>query len=607
MVDYHLPDVQGGDLLDLVNSPGDPTIAIVITGDADPSLPVELLRRGADAYVRKPFNPNYLVDVARHSRRERSLLRVEEILETRTQELRASEARYRSLFAAIPEPVLIIDAEGRILEANRVAEVALEKEPGALDQVKLLDLLPGEQVDEVSTALTKVWEDEAGDFDTVLQTGSGTPFEAEVSARVIDCQGVSALLTVSRDVTERNRAREARRQLEAKIQHQQKLESLGVLAGGVAHDFNNLLVGMLGNATLAQMDLSPGEPVWECVKQIEVAARRAAELTGQILTYSGNAKVTLREADLTKLIRELGQLVEPAVSKKAVVRYDLDDDLPLIRCDGGQIRQVIMNLIMNASDALEGKRGIVGVRASFVDADRDYLQSGLIGDDLPEGPFVSLEVTDTGVGMDEATMRKIFDPFFTTKFTGRGLGLAATVGIIRSHRGSIAVESAPGDGTTVRVLLPAVKGRVRARPPEEPTVDKRWRGSGTVLIVDDEDAVRGVARSVLERFGFDVLVASNGYDGVESYRKNQGRIRGVLLDLAMPEMDGEEALDAIRALDPSARVVLSSGYAEAGLIARLMDKGAAGFLTVRWSFSRPSAPSWRAKRTPVPSPPRPTS
>ena len=579
ILDYHLPDLPGGDLLDMVNRPGDPTIAIVITGDADPSLPVEMLRRGADAYIRKPFSPNYLVDVARHSRRERSLLRVEEILETRTQELRASEARYRSLFAAIPEPVLILDREGQILEANRVAEVTLESEPGALDQAKLRDLLPGERIDEVSAELTRVWEDETGDFDTVLQTRGGTTFEAEVSARVIEYQGASALLTVSRDVTERNRSREARRQLDAKIQHQQKLESLGVLAGGVAHDFNNLLVGMLGNATLAQMDLSPGDPVWECVKQIEVAARRAAELTAQILTYSGNAKVTLKEADLTQLIRELGQLVEPAVSKKAVVRYDLDEGLPPIRCDSSQIRQVIMNLIMNGSDALEGERGIVGVRASAVDADRDDLQSALIGNDLPEGPFVVLEVTDTGVGMDEATCQKMFDPFFTTKFTGRGRGLAATLGIIRSHGGSITVKSEPGSGTTIRVMLPAVKGEVRAQPPKEPPTDKRWRGSGTVLIVDDEDAVRRVAKSTLERFGFNVLVASNGQDGVDSYKQNEAGIRAVLLDLAMPEMDGEEALAAIRAHDPRARVVLSSGYGEAELIARLKDKGAAGFLS----------------------------
>ncbi len=379
-----------------------------------------------------------------------------------------------------------------------------------------------------------------------------------------------------RDLTARVEAETERRRLEAQIQHVQKLESLGVLAGGIAHDFNNLLVGMLGHAGLALMDLPPDAPIAARLRQIETAAMRAAELTNQMLAYSGKGRFVIGPLNLSSLVDEMMHLLQTVITKNARVEAALARDLPAIEADASQIRQVVMNLITNASDAIGEQPGTIGIRTRTVVADRAYLADAYLGAEVPEGTYACVEVRDTGCGMDRETLGRIFDPFFTTKFTGRGLGLAAVLGIVRGHRGTIRISSTPGQGTTFEVLFP-VSAAAHAAPPARaravaPALPRR------VLVVDDEDTVRSVSRTILENSGIEVLTASDGVEALELFAREGHSIDVVLLDVTMPRMDGAQALHAIRQIRPDARVVLTSGYSEVEAAERFAGAPPAGFI-----------------------------
>jgi CheY-like chemotaxis protein/two-component sensor histidine kinase len=303
---------------------------------------------------------------------------------------------------------------------------------------------------------------------------------------------------------------------------------------------------------------------------------RASELTGQMLAYSGKGTFVVEALDVSRLSQEMASLLNVSVTKKAELLLDLDERLPAIEGDATQIRQVVMNLLTNASDALEDGPGTIRVRTGQLTVDRGYLSQTYLDEDLPAGDYVFLEVSDTGCGMDSATVARIFDPFFSTKFTGRGLGLATVLGIIRSHRGAIRVYSEPGRGTRVKVLFPASSRA--AEPPAAPPAATAWRGSGTVLVVDDEPTVREVAAAILEDAGFDVLQAADGADGLRVFEAHADRIRVVLLDLTMPQLSGEQVCAAIAELRPDARVVLSSGYSEQDATRRIDGGSLAGFI-----------------------------
>lgn len=380
-----------------------------------------------------------------------------------------------------------------------------------------------------------------------------------------------------RDVTDEMRTDEARANLETKIQQAQKLESLGVLAGGIAHDFNNLLVGILGNASLALLDLDPDSPARHSVTEIEQAAQRAAELTRQLLAYAGKGRLVVEALDCSQVVREMTSLLRSAVAPAAHLELSLSEDIPLVEADVTQLRQVIMNLVTNASDALLERGGRIRVTTGRLDVDAAYLQQCVPASDAPAGHHVFLSVQDDGRGMDERTRARIFDPFFTTKFTGRGLGLAATLGIMRGHRGAIRVDSAPGKGTTLTLLFPAAR---QAEPPvaPAPAAPLAWASSGEVLVVDDEPSVRAVSRALLRRRGFTVSDAAGGREAVELLAQDVDRFRLVLLDLTMPHMDGDATFEALRALSPELKVVLMSGYNEEEVTRQFAGRGLAAFL-----------------------------
>lgn len=379
------------------------------------------------------------------------------------------------------------------------------------------------------------------------------------------------------DTTAQRNAEKKRKSLELKIQQFQKMDSLSVLAGGIAHDFNNILQGILGNASLALMDLTSESPVRDSLQQIEESAQRAADLTRQMLAYSGRGRFIINAINLSVLIKDISQLFQASIHKKSTLVFNLQDDLPIIEGDVSQIRQVIMNLITNASEALFESEGTIKISTGSMRCNRAYLRETYLDEDLAEGDYAYVQVTDTGCGMDEDTIEKIFDPFFSTKFIGRGLGLAAVLGIIRGHKGAIKVSSQTGKGTTMKVLFPCT---VIDQRPKEVLKDsiKNWQSSGLVLVVDDEAAALKPTKRSLEMVGFTVLTAVDGKDAVKIFRKYNKDIKLVILDLTMPHINGEEANDEIKMINSEVPVILTSGYSEKIATERFAGKGLAGFI-----------------------------
>ncbi|MES2572677.1 MAG: response regulator, partial [Verrucomicrobiota bacterium] len=376
---------------------------------------------------------------------------------------------------------------------------------------------------------------------------------------------------------ERHRTEVERKAFTEKMQQIQKLESLGVLAGGIAHDFNNLLTVIMGNNEMAGDLIAPGHPAHPFLRELEKATLRAAGLTNQMLAYSGKGAFTLTPVDLNALTREMATLLHASISKKAVLKFEFEEALPAIEGDPSQLSQVILNLITNASEAIEPGTGTITLRTGLMSVDEPFLSNTALPDPLPTGRYLFLEVSDTGTGMNEETRARIFEPFFTTKFTGRGLGLSATLGIIRGHKGSIRVWSEPGKGTRFTLIFPPCgerekgdkTGPVSARPPE---------ANATVLVVDDEDLVRGVVRRLLQQEGFNTLEACNGQEAIETVAREGAGLDAIVLDLMMPVMGGEEAFQEIRRLHPGLPILVVSGFAGNALAARFETKAATVFL-----------------------------
>jgi len=386
------------------------------------------------------------------------------------------------------------------------------------------------------------------------------------------------------DISDQKRGEQEKLLLERQVQHAQKLESLGVLAGGIAHDFNNLLMGIMGNADLALHIVSSDDPARMHLLEIDKAALRAADLAKQMLAYSGRGRFLVEQVNLNALVEETGHLLEVSISKKATLKFDLADELPDFRGDPTQIGQVVMNLITNASEAIGDIGGDIVLTTGTETCDREYLDSvndvllASLDEPLKEGRYVYMQVTDTGGGMDAVTKEKIFDPFFTTKFTGRGLGMSSVLGIICGHKGAIEIETEAGKGTTFRVLFPVSDAEDAAPESEKRTVEPTvWKGTGTVLIVDDEDSVRAVAKGMLGVLGFDTLEAPDGRRALEMFRENVETIACVLLDFKMPHMDGVETFREMHRISPTVKAILCSGFNETDTTDQL-DEGIAGFL-----------------------------
>ncbi len=378
------------------------------------------------------------------------------------------------------------------------------------------------------------------------------------------------------------RAVEERLKLEQQLLHTQKLESLGVLAGGIAHDFNNILTAIIGNADLALMRINKESPAVDNLHRIEQSASRAADLAKQMLAYSGKGKFMVESLDINKLVEEMLHMLEVSISKRAVLRLNFTKPLPAVEADATQMRQIIMNLVINASEAIGDKSGVIAITTGCMDCDDSYLKGVWLDENLKDGLYVYLEIADSGCGMDKDVMEKLFDPFFTTKFTGRGLGMAAVLGIVRGHHGAIKVYSEPGKGSSFKILLPA-SGRPSEIFNNEADKDD-WRGSGTVLLVDDEETIRGIGTEMLKELGFSTVTANDGREALEIF-KARGDISFVILDLTMPHMDGEQCFRELRRIKPDVKVILCSGYNEQEVTQKFAGKGLSGFIQKPYRLS----------------------
>ncbi len=425
-----------------------------------------------------------------------------------------------------------------------------------------------------------------GELDTVWKRKNGSLLQVNLRSKAVDPSDLSrgVIITVL-DITLRKELEARQRQFDLQMQHIQKLESLGILAGGIAHDFNNILMVILGNADLARLHLPESSGARRNLQAITQASQRAADLCRQMLAYSGKGKLVIEPVNLSQLVKEMAHMLEVSISKRAALKYHFAENLPTVEADAAQLTQVVMNLITNASEAIGECNGVISISTGAMNCDRDYVSGSYLDEELPEGLYVYIEVTDTGCGMPPEIREKIFDPFFTTKFIGRGLGLAAVSGIVRGHHGFIKIVSEPGRGTTVRVLLPAGKDQI-SKAVEPADSREVWSGQGLVLVVDDEESVRQVARQMIESSGLSVLAAEDGRKAVELFRQHQEEISCVLLDLTMPHMDGEETFQELRRIRKDVKVIMSTGYSEQEVAQRFVGKGLAGFIQKPYKISK---------------------
>ena len=536
-------------------------------------------------------------------------------------EVEAERLRYHELFDLAPDAYVVTNLAGIIDEANLSAsrllgiagEFLIGKALAAYiatnDRVRFRSLLSNRDRGDTNRPLA-----------FMVRARGGTDLHVELTYSIIDDErgNPTGFRWIVRDVTEQERmarqirslnselesrvaertgalqaaqqfseellrreqtARHAAEASEAQSRHVQKLESIGVLAGGIAHDFNNLLHVILGNADIALSRLAGRSPAREPLEEVIRATIRAADLTRQMLAYSGKGAFVVRNLDLSSEVREMATLLRTAISKQATLVWELATDLPPVKADATQIRQIVMNLITNASDALQNAGGTITLRTGVLD--RSQLDDTAVGSPIDEvetaadhcsEEMVYLEVHDTGAGMTPDTLRRIFDPFFSTKFSGRGLGLAAVMGIVRSHQGLIRIRTEPERGTSFKILLPSVNGKVTKQ--EKPSAARsEWRGEGTILVVEDEADVREVAERILQDFGFQTVSAGDGREALDLMESGGSEVIAILLDLSMPRMGGQETLRQLRDSWPDLPVIMMSGYTEESVAPQFSDAG----------------------------------
>jgi len=490
--------------------------------------------------------------------------------------LAESEERYRELVESTDDLITVVDGEGRFVFVNHMAEKVF-----GLSADKCVGMPAPDFIHPDDRERSERW------FGACIEKGvsKGEIENRQVNrstGEVFSMMWISNfhygadgkiinIIGIARDVTEKNK-------LEAQLLHTQKLESLGILAGGIAHDFNNILMGVLGNAGLAALKCSNTSPVLDHISEIESAARMASDLTNQLLAYSGKGRFVVQPIDISTLVEEMSHLLKTVISKNVVLKLDLAEHLPTVEVDVNQVRQVIMNLITNASDAIGARSGVISIQTGAMDCDEDYIAGTYIEEKRKPGLYVFVEVSDTGSGIDQGTLNSVFDPFFSTKEEGRGLGLAALLGIVRGHLGAVKIYSEPGKGSTFKIFLPASEKEMMDTVSVKDDDLLNWRGSGTVLVVDDDETVLAVSRMMLEEFGFGVLTAEDGRAGLETFRAESEGIDLVLLDMTMPRMGGEEAFREIRRVKRDVKVILTSGFNEQEATSRFVGRGLAGFI-----------------------------
>jgi PAS domain S-box-containing protein len=494
--------------------------------------------------------------------------------------LRESEERFREMAELMPQTVFETDVTGKLTFVNRNAFDNFGYSQTDFDRgVNSLEMVIPEDRERATENIAKIINGEdvgLNEYTALRKDGSTFPVMVH-SATIVRDGETSGIRGFIIDITDRQNAEEERRRLETQFHQAQKLETIGTLAGGIAHDFNNLMTTILGNTSLILYDIDNTNPHYEPLKNIERQIKRGAELTTQLLGYARKGKYHVKPVNLNQIVEE-NAAAFGRTRKEITIRWALADDLLAVEADQGQIQQVLLNLFVNAADAMPtgGSLDLKTSNATHREIkSKDYHP-------VP-GDYLRLTVSDTGIGMDEKVRQRIFDPFFSTKETGKGtgLGLASVYGIIKNHGGYIEVQSQTGRGSQFSIYLPASADRVTKIV--EPATEI-MTGSGTILIVDDEEMVLDVGARVLQKLGYTVLESSNGFNAVELYKKLRDKIKLVVLDIVMPDMSGGEVYDRLKDINPDVKVLLASGYSIDDQAREIMERGCDGFIQKPFSM-----------------------
>jgi len=560
LADFHLPNFNGLDALAIARVKAPETPFIFVSGMLGEEIAIDSLKNGATDYVLKMRMDRLVPAITR------ALAEMKERRERRRAEsaLQETEDRFRNMAESAPVMIWTADADKSWSYCNGLwlefTGLSLEASSGA-GWASLVHPDDRSRVLETWIQAFEKAEGFSSDF-RLLRSDGEYRWLASRAAPRFDAGGrFAGLIGSCIDITES-------RQAEERLRHAAKLESLGILAGGIAHDFNNLLTGIMGNASLILEDLPPESRSIPFAENIVQASETAAQLTRQMLAYSGKGRFVLERVDLSREVREITPLLEASIPRMVALKMQLARALPLVEADPGQIQQLVMNLVINGAEAIGNSAGTVTVATEV-----SHLDSNLpivSGFPVPEGRCVTLRVLDTGCGMDAQTRSRIFDPFFTTKFTGRGLGLAAVSGIVRGHRAGLSLNSEPGCGTEFVIHFPIAVGDAEGERDELPAFAQP--GTGTILVVDDEPLVSRTVRLALQRYGYTVLTAQNGKEAVDLFRAVSSEIDLVLLDMTLPVMSGDAAFQELRAIRPDVRVLAMSGYSEMEAFSRFGEQ-----------------------------------
>ena len=518
----------------------------------------------------------YYMDITDRRVAEEALKENEEKFRVLYEESKRAEGVYRSLINSSADAIAIYTLEGK---PNYINPSFTEMFGWTLSEVKgrRIPFVPESEMEATAAGINHVVKEgkPSQGFETKRLTKNGDLIDISISASLYNNhEGKPAgMLVILRDISDTKR-------LQTQLHQAQKMEAIGTLAGGIAHDFNNLLMGIQGNASLMLLETDPETARYDRLKNIERQVEMGSKLTSQLLGYARKGRYEVKPTNLNKLIEGLSETFG-RTRKEIVIHKDLADNLSPVEVDEGQIEQVLLNLFVNASDAMAGGETLT-LKTMNVNS------NDMGGDQYKpkQGNYILLSVADTGTGMDKETMDKIFDPFFTTKEMGRGtgLGLASAYGIIKGHSGYIDVESRKGHGSTFKIYLPASTSEVRDQRPEV-SEDVR-HGDGTILLVDDEEIVLTVGQELLEALGYEVLTARGGREAIEKFKDKKDKISLIILDMIMPDMGGGETYDILKEIDKDISVILSSGYSIEGKATEIMNRGCNGFLQKPFKLSQ---------------------
>ena len=552
ITDYKLPDGDGTELLLAARGL---CPVILMTSHGSEQFAVNAMKSGAQDYIVKSASAFETMPLTvKHALTTWGLVAAR----TKAEEtVRHAKKDWEQTFDAVPDMISIIDASHTIIRVNKAMAELCGVTQEELIGRRCHEVMHGTIDPHSDCPHARMMQDGLGHSVCIEEKRWDRVLDVTVSPLCDETGQIRACVHVARDITERKRAEEEKAAYEAQFQQTQKLESLGVLAGGIAHDFNNILTIILGHCYIIAGNLDPETDQKTRVKEIEKAAQRAADLCHQMLTYVGNNSLAQTRINLWLMVDENVKMLTSAIKKNVVIERDLKYAVPEISGDNAQIQQVIMNLIINAAEAIGDKNGTIKITLKKTIIPDDHTDVDFLGNPILPGSYACLEVTDSGSGMDAETQKRIFEPFFTTKFTGRGLGLSAVLGIIKSHEGALQLSSTPEAGTTFKVYFPAYG---RTDIVETAKTVPVTRARGTVLLVEDEESIRIIGSALLKAIGFSVMTATNGREALEICRVQGSRIDLVLLDVLMPVMGGFETYRILRETDPEIPIVICSGY-----------------------------------------------